>query len=390
VLRSESESHFLPADWPTFAVMDLLARRRLSSVRRSLNRTFNPGVPDILAEARATADLMGYHRSFVKGRAGEVLRAGGARDPHFGVYGEDGELMATARHVLLAMGHGPLFFPPKLAAAREDPAMRDRIVQAYEPKRYAAGGRYIVVGSGIAGVNEWINVLIAGSECIALRRTEAPDDQDLNVPRCLFEAYGIDTFQTLSHAQRLKILGEVLKGTTPQRRRWQDQLAQGYRDGSFREVVGEIATVAPGPDGLVVDIALKKGGRTGPLHVTGISAATGFTKGSAAVPILRRLIERYHPPMEGPRIALDTNCGVPGLDRPDSRLAMIGIQANISVPNGDTIAGLKYVARRFSADVLRADGRRRRGFVERNRMHFRCVRAAVRDIRSLPDTPQLA
>ena len=30
--------------------------------------------------------------------------------------------------------------------------------------------------------------------------------------------------------------------------------------------------------------------------------------------------------------------GVPGLDRDDSRLALMGLQANTVVPNGDTIA----------------------------------------------------
>jgi hypothetical protein len=390
VLRSESESHFLPADWPTFAVMDVFARRRLDSVVRSINRTFNPGVPDILAEARAVAEQTGYRRSFRRCRVGEVIRAGDERNPYFGLYDEGGDLVARARHVLLAMGHGPLFFPPTVAEARRDPRMRDRIVQAYEPKRYSPGGRYIVVGSGIAGVNEWVNVLLSGAECIALRRTEAPDDQDLNVPRCLFEALGIDAFQQLPHEDRLRLLNKVLRGTTPQRRNWQELIAEGYRTGTFREVIGEITSINPGPEGLVVECSLVKGGSTGPLHVTGVSAATGFTKGSAAVPLLKRLIDRYNPPMVGPRIALDTNCGVPPLDRPDSRLCMIGIQANIVVPNGDTIAGLKYVARRFANDVRVAERRQRRGFVERNALHFRCARAAIRDIRAIPDTPQLS
>jgi hypothetical protein len=390
VLRSESESHFLPCDWPTFAVLDLWAHRRPSAIVRSLNRTYNPGVPDILAEARAVAELTGYHHSLEQCRVSEVVRAGTDANPFFGVYDEAGDLRVQARHVLLALGHGPLFFPPRLAEARKDPAIAERIVQAYEPKRYARGGRYVVVGSGIAGVNEWVNVLLAGGECVAVRRSPVPDDQDLNVPRCYFEALGIDQFQTLDHAQRLDMLGKVLKGTTPARRNWQQVLADGYRDGRFREVIGEIDEVAPGPEGLVVDIRLREGGRTGPLHVTGVACATGFSKASADVPVLDRLIRRYHPPMEGKRIALSGNCGVPPVDRLDSRLAMIGIQANITIPNGDTIAGLKYVARRFAADVARAERRRKRGFVERTRMHWACVRGSVRDIRSLPDTPQLA
>ena len=39
---------------------------------------------------------------------------------------------------------------------------------------------------------------------------------------------------------------------------------------------------------------------------------------------------------------------------------MMGINANTVVPNGDTIAGLKYIARRFVGDVARAEGLRYR------------------------------
>ena len=34
---------------------------------------------------------------------------------------------------------------------------------------------------------------------------------------------------------------------------------------------------------------------------------------------------------------------------------MIGINANTVVPNGDTIAGLKYISRRFVGDCVRAE-----------------------------------
>ena len=38
VLRSESESHFLPADWPTFAQLDAWARRSPVPLLRSIRR----------------------------------------------------------------------------------------------------------------------------------------------------------------------------------------------------------------------------------------------------------------------------------------------------------------------------------------------------------------
>ena len=118
---------------------------------------------------------------------------------------------------MLALGHGPLQFPPPLAAARErDPTMRERIVQAYEPKVYDGSGRYLVIGTGIASVNEWANALDAGAKVIALRRNPQPDEQDLNVPRCLFESQGVDAFQELSLDERIDFLGRTLRGTAPQ------------------------------------------------------------------------------------------------------------------------------------------------------------------------------
>ena len=41
---------------------------------------------------------------------------------------------------------------------------------------------------------------------------------------------------------------------------------------------------------------------------------------------------------------------------------MMGIEANTVVPNGDTIAGLKYIARRFVGDCARAEGLKLRPF----------------------------
>ena len=89
---------------------------------------------------------------------------------------------------MLAPGHGPLSFPPALAKARKDPAIAERIVQAYEPKQYSPDGRYIVLGAGIASVNEWANILDIGGSVLALTRQAQPETQDLNVPRCLFES----------------------------------------------------------------------------------------------------------------------------------------------------------------------------------------------------------
>lgn len=385
VTYADPLGHFLPADWPTPAVLDAVARPGPASLRRLMGGGPAVGVADAVAQARAVARRVGYARSFTRRVVADVVRATGPGTPHFGVYADDGALVLRARHVLLALGHGPPVFPTVLDGARSHPLMRDRVVHAYEPKRYVRGGRYMVIGAGLAAVNEWVNTQAAGAECIAVRRPEV-EGEDLGAPQCLFEALGIDAFSGLTHSERLGILGRVLRGATPAGDAWRTAIIRGHRAGTFREVVGEVTSAAPGPSGLVVDCALSAGGGTGPLHVTGVTAATGFDADPRGIPLLARLVERHHPPMTGGRLALPGNCGVVPVDQPASRLCVAGFHAALAVPHADTLAGLKYVARRFADDVVRARGRRGRGIASRARMHAACVGAALGDLRRTPVT----
>src|SRR3954463_11462833 len=107
VLRSESESHFLPADWPTFAQLDAWSRRSVAPLFRSIRRRYNPGVPEILTEATTVERMLGWHERRVRTKVG-WLRRELAPTPHFVLYDEDAQYLGRARHVMLALGHGPL------------------------------------------------------------------------------------------------------------------------------------------------------------------------------------------------------------------------------------------------------------------------------------------
>jgi len=390
VLRSESESHFLPADWPTFAQLDAFSRLDPSPLLRSVGRKFNPGVPEMLSEAAIVTAKLGYERRVLGGtKVGWVVREEGP-PPYFSLYDEEAQLLGRAKHVMLALGHGPLAFPGIYGKAREDPATTDRIVQAYEPKRYYQGGRYVIVGSGIASVNEWANVVDAGAQCIALQRNPSPEEQDLNVPRCLFDGSGIDAFQGLDFDQRVDFLGKALRGTSPARRGWAQKISRARAAGAFEEVFGNVSEIKPSPSGLAIKIKLLNDQELGPLDVTGITCGTGFVKSAFSLPLLRRLAQTYDVPVERERIRLKTNCGVPPLDRDDSRLCMMGLSANTVVPNGDTIAGLKYIARRFVGDAARAERLRYRSVPSRLAMQLRLAGATVRALRQIRKSEQLA
>jgi hypothetical protein len=389
VLRSESESHFLPADWPTFAQLDAWSRKSVRPLFRSIRRKYNPGVPDILSEALVVQHSLGWNDNRLPTRVGWLQRENGGV-PHFVLYDEDANFIGRAKHVMLALGHGPLSFPPALGKARENPELADRIVQAYEPKAYSHDGRYVVVGAGIASVNEWANALDVGAKVISLLRNPEPDEQDLNTPRCFFEALGIDAFQALTFDERLDFLGAILKGTAPTRRGWAERVRRGREEGRFEQLLGEIDQVETGPAGLRVHISSRHGPAPGWLDVTGVVAGTGFHKSGLTIPLVRRLVEHYRVPVDNGKLQLLSNCGVPGLDQQQSRLCMMGIHANAVIPHGDTIAGLKYIGRRFVVDCARAEHLRRRHFLSRLGMQLSLASQTSKAIRRARRAEQLA
>jgi hypothetical protein len=139
-----------------------------------------------------------------------------------------------------------------------------------------------------------------------------------------------------------------------------------------------------------VDFQPYKSDETLTMEATGIVCSTGFVKSAFSLPVLRRLAQTYGVPVHRERIVLKTNCGVPPLDREDSRLCMIGINANTVVPNGDTIAGLKYISRRFVGDCARAERLKIRRFPSRLAMQLRLANRTVKAIRRVRKTEQLA
>src|SRR5918911_1624434 len=297
VLRSESESHFLPADWPTFAQLDAWSRRSVGPLVRSIRRRYNPGVPEILTEATVVQRALGWDEARVPVRVGWLQRERRPL-PHFVLYDERANLVGRAKHVMLALGHGPLSFPPVLARAREDARLADRIVQAYEAKRY-------------------------------------------------------------------------------------------HPEGRFEQVIGEVDEVAPGPAGLRLRIASRHGPDPGWLDVTGVVAGTGFVRSALTLPLVRRLVEHYRLAVEDGRVVLRTNCGVPGLDLEESRLATMGLLANSVVPHGDTIAGLKYVARRFVAGCARAERLRQPGLTARLALQLSLAGQTARALRRVRPAGQV-
>ena len=68
----------------------------------------------------------------------------------------------------------------------------------------------------------------------------------------------------------------------------------------------------------------------------------------------------------------------------------MGLLANNVIPHGDTIAGLKYVARRFVTDCARAERLHHRRFLSRLNMQIRLAGQSATVMRSVRQAEQLA
>src|SRR5207247_583693 len=139
-----------------------------------------------------------------------------------------------------------------------------------------------------------------------------------------------------------------------------------------------------------IHVSSRHGTDPGWLDVTGVVCGTGFVRSALAIPFVRRLVEQYRLPVEDGRLVLRSNCGVPGLDVEESRLCAMGLLANSVIPHGDTIAGLKYIARRFVMDCAEAERLRERPLGSRLRLQLSLARDAARAIRLTRRSEQIA
>jgi hypothetical protein len=69
---------------------------------------------------------------------------------------------------------------------------------------------------------------------------------------------------------------------------------------------------------------------------------------------------------------------------------MMGMNASSVVPNGNTIAGRKYIARRFVGDVQCAERTRRREAAGRLALQLKLAHATTAALRDIRRTEQFA
>jgi cation diffusion facilitator CzcD-associated flavoprotein CzcO len=302
-MRSESDGHCLPTSFPGLAVRRAVRGRNPVPLLQTLFDAYHPTVDEFLEHVAEVRARSRWDESLVRRRIDGVRAVEG---------GFELDREGPFRHVVLAPGHPGLALPERLAGDW-------RVVHAYEPHDYA--GRVAVVGAGMAAATEWLNALSAGSEVVSVRRRE-PTRRPLNLPRHLFSRRGLSSYHALGREQRAAFLRDALAPSYPPCRAWDEPVERAAREGRFR--------VAADVDGAVQ-----------------IVCATGFRRGFAQDPSLRRLVEEHGLDTAGTWIVLAPGCTVPALTDRTRTLALAGAPSQWAYPAADTLVGAKYAARRF-------------------------------------------
>jgi cation diffusion facilitator CzcD-associated flavoprotein CzcO len=306
-MRSESDGHCYPTSFPGLAPREAIRRGELTPlVRTALNR-YRPTVGEFLRHVDDLRARSGWDESVVTDRVERVTPVDGGLDLETA-----GQGTARFRHVLLALGHPGLEVPDEL---ERDP----RVVHAYEPHRYAH--RVAVVGAGMAAATEWLNALAAGAEVASVRRRE-PLRRPLNLPRPLFSKRGLRRFHATPPDERVVALTDLSAPSYPPGHEWDDPLERATAEGRFR-----IAESIDGEEQVI--------------------CATGFRRGFEHDRVLRRLVDEEGLETHGRWLALAPDSTVSGLTDGTRTLAIAGVHGQWAYPAADTLAGMKYAARRF-------------------------------------------
>ena len=332
-MRSESNGHFFPTDFPGLALLDSLRNRTPLPLLLSLFDQYQPRLNDLLAHGAQIAHALEPAHVHVCARITRIT----SQPDRFLLHDHAGNALGTAQHVILALGHPGLRWPEPLNAWRNNP----RVTHAYQPKQYCAGETALVVGAGMAAAHEWLAALRAGSRVVALSRHPLRH-QPLNAPRCNFTAAGLDAYRRLNPAERHAYLDRVAAGSHPWRAHWEWELTRARQQSCWRMIQAEVRAIEAHGAELIVRLSNGEA-----LIVNRIVSATGFVSAMTAHTLIAQLVADYAAPVERGRLLITDDFSVPQIGNAQSRLAVIGNLARWALPVADTFMGMKYVARRL-------------------------------------------
>ena len=321
-------------DRPALGVRVALPARRLADVRRSstpgrtaasrrslrsTRRKYNPGVSEILTEAGVVAAAPGLGRLARAACASAGCSA--RRTPaHFVLYDEDANFLGRAKHVMLALGHGPLAVPARRWPRRRRPTPRSTSASCRptRPRATTPTGATSCSGAGIASINEWANALDVGRQ--VHRPAPQPGARRAGPQRAALPVR-VAGHRRLRRAA-LRAARAVPRATCsrarrPRRRSWLERDRARPQRGALRGAAGrDRHRRARARPGLRVHVSSRHGEDPGWLDVTGVVAGTGFNKSVLTLPLLRRLDRALRPARRRTgACSCARTAACPGLDR---------------------------------------------------------------------------
>lgn len=344
-MRSESNGHLAPVDFPGMAWADTCRLRSPWPLAASLCDRYNPPVELLVAQADVLMNRFDFRQRKVPARVEQIVRSQ-TPQPLFLLLDADGSLVGAARHIILALGHAGLAWPEAVRTWRSHPG----VAHAYNGPSFQAGQRVAVIGSGMAAAHLWSLGLTKGAQVIALHRRPLRCQQ-LNAPRSAFSAVGIDAYRRLCPAERLETLRQLSHGSFPWRLSWQRQWRRARLRGQFRSIQGEMVTMQAAIQDANLALALHMDtGET--IEADKLICATGFATAALSYPLIAQMVASHDLPTIGGHLAVSDDFTVPSLNQEGSICGVVGALARWALPVADTFAGIKYAARRLAPQLL--------------------------------------
>lgn len=296
--------------------------------------------------------------------------------------GQADRVAYRSRHVHISVGYPGVKFLPDLQAYRETHRDFSRVVNAYEPHGHVyeellrRPGTVVVRGSGIVA-SRILQRLLDDRESRGAQTTvlhlfrnyiDGPQGEKLtyrrpgkkgwayqgfNFPKASWGGQLKNRFEKLDGAGRAELL-KTLGGTnTPPRKDWQQQLERGRSGGWYREFVGSVVEVDPGPNQSIVSKVKAKDGQVHELRANFIIDATGLEADIGEHRLLGDLLQHsgaqrsaYGRLEVNPNFELASSRSEPGRLYASGSITLGGHYAGV-----DSFLGLQYSALKIADDL---------------------------------------
>jgi hypothetical protein len=288
-----------------------------------------------------------------------------------------------SRFVHLAVGYPGLRYLPDLQAFREQYGDYQHVVNAYEPHEHiyehfkTAPGTVIVRGGGIVAsrvlqrlmddqekygtrvqIIHIFRTFIAGAHGPHLWSRRKGGDgwayQGFNYPKSVWGGQLKAEMRKLEGAERAAKYKQMGGTNTPKRRRWQQQMAKGRREGWYHPMQGVVEKVMPGPDNTLVSFVTGQRGAQ-QIPSTYIIDCTGLEADISEHRVLADLLQHSgagRNPLN--RLEVERHFEVKGTGSGDGALYASGASTlGGYFPGVDTFLGLQVAAQEITDDLAR-------------------------------------